>query len=192
MGIVFFINSTFLGIALAIDAFSVSVANGLNEPTMKKNKMLAIASTFSFFQAIMPILGYICVHTIVEKFNVFNKFIPYIALLLLSFLGIKMIVDSTKNKGCEECKNEVTFFGLIVQGIATSIDALSVGFTIANHSVTEALICALIIAFITFFICVLGVFIGKKFGNRFSNKAEIFGGIILICIGIEIFLSNVL
>lgn len=190
MNFLFFLNSALFGIALAMDAFSVSIANGIHEPCIKCKKAILISSVFAIFQAIMPLIGWICVHTIVEKFTIFEKFIPYIALTLLSFLGIKMIIDEKKE--CDEKKIAIGFWGLIIQGIATSIDALSVGFTIANMKLYEALVCCLIIAVITFIICFLGVYIGKKFGNKFSDKAELIGGLILIIIGIEIFLTSIL
>ena len=123
----------------------------------------------------MPLIGWLCVHTIVEKFSVFSKFIPYIALALLSFLGIKMILDGRKKDNNEETKIAIGFLGLIVQGIATSIDALSVGFTIADMKFHEAIVCCIIIAIITFIICFIGVFIGKKFGSKFNNNAELVG-----------------
>jgi putative Mn2+ efflux pump MntP len=189
MDFLFFMNSALFGIALAMDAFSVSIANGINEPCIKPRKALIISGIFAIFQALMPLIGWVCVHTIVEKFAIFEQFIPYIALALLSFLGIKMIVDGKKD--CDETKVAIGFLGLIVQGIATSIDALSVGFTIANMKFYEALVCCLIIAIITFIICFIGVYIGKKFGNKFNDKAEIIGGIILIIIGLEIFLTNI-
>ena len=189
MNLLFFLNSALFGIALAMDAFSVSIANGMNEPNIKVKKAFLISGIFAFFQALMPLIGWLCVHTILEKFSIFEKFIPYIALGLLSFLGIKMILDGRKKD--DDKKVFIGFIGLIVQGIATSIDALSVGFTIANMVFIEALVCCLIIAIITFIICFIGVYIGKKFGNKFDDKAELIGGIILIIIGIEIFLTNI-
>ena len=93
MDFLFFMNSALFGIALAMDAFSVSIANGINEPCIKPRKALIISGIFAIFQALMPLIGWVCVHTIVEKFAIFEQFIPYIALALLSFLGIKMIVD---------------------------------------------------------------------------------------------------
>ena len=81
--LIFIINSVLLGMGLAMDAFSVSLANGLNEPAMKKNRMSLIAGVFAFFQAAMPMIGWICVHTIMQVFKNFEKFIPWIALLLL-------------------------------------------------------------------------------------------------------------
>ena len=191
--LMFFVESALLGIGLAMDAFSVSLANGLNEPCMKKKKLLGIAGVFAVFQGMMPMIGWICVHTILQYFKAFEVLIPWIALILLAFIGGKMLLEGIQNKGEEdECGNGgVGFVALIVQGIATSIDALSVGFTIAEYDLLQALVSAVIIAIITFFICVGGLLIGKKFGTKLSNKAAIFGGIILIVIGIEIFLTGI-
>ena len=192
MDFLFFLNSGLFGIALAMDAFSVSIANGIKEPNIKTKKAIFISSIFAIFQALMPLIGWLCVHTIVEKFSIFSNFIPYIALALLSFLGIKMIIEGRKDDDKDETKVAIGFIGLIVQGIATSIDALSVGFTIADMNFIEAFVCCMIIAIITFIICFIGVFIGKKFGSKFNNNAELIGGIILIIIGLEIFLTNIL
>ena len=187
----FFFNSALLGVGLAMDAFSVSLANGLHEPKMKKGKLFGVAGTFAFFQAIMPLLGWVCVHTIVQYFQAFEKFVPWIALVLLLFIGGKMIFDSFKQEKEEE-PPKVGVWGLIVQGVATSIDALSVGFTIAEYFLPMALACAGIIASVTFVLCAVGIEIGKRFGTKFSEKATIFGGVILIVIGIEIFITGLL
>ena len=190
LGLSFFVNSFFLGLGLAMDAFSVSLANGLNEPFMKRKKMTLIAGTFALFQAAMPLLGWFCVHSLLCYFKVFEKFIPWIALFLLCFIGGKMLVDGIRNKDCDECVVKLTPLSLLVQGIATSIDALSVGFTIAEYSFGGAFTSALIIAAVTFVICYAGLMIGKKFGTKLSNKAQLLGGAILIFIGIEIFVTN--
>lgn len=187
----FFFNSVLLGVGLAMDAFSVSLANGLNEPAMKKNKMCEVAGVFSFFQAVMPMAGWICVHTMIRYFQAFEKFIPCIALLLLSFIGGKMLLEGIKSKNEETEKPKVGAAALFIQGVATSIDALSVGFTIAGYGLIMAVVCALIIATVTFIICMAGLVIGKKFGTRFSNKASILGGVILIVIGLEIFIKGI-
>ncbi len=184
----FFLNSALLGVGLAMDAFSVSLANGLNEQGMSRCKMFGVAGMFAFFQALMPLIGWICVHTILQYFTAFERVIPWIALALLLFIGIKMLVEGIRKKDEEPVK--VGFWALVLQGIATSIDALSVGFTIAEHTLTMAIISVLIIGVITFIVCLLGVIIGKKFGTKLSNKATIFGGILLIIIGIEIFVSS--
>ena len=189
---VFFFNSALLGVGLAMDAFSVSLANGLNEPKMKKGRMCKIAAVFSVFQAAMPMIGWVCVHTVLQYFNKFEKFIPWIALILLGYIGIKMLVDGIKNKDSQEAKKAVGFKELTIQGIATSIDALSVGFTISDYNWLMAVVCAVIIAVVTFAICTAGLVIGKKFGTKLSGKASILGGVILIGIGIEIFVSSLI
>ena len=186
------LNSIFLGFGLALDAFSVSVADAMANPGMKKRRKFSIALTFAVFQTLMPLIGWICVKTIADKFTIFQKAVPYIALILLAYIGIKMIIES--RKGGEE-ENEgvaaLTFATLMIQGIATSIDALSVGFAIADYSSLEALVSTLIIGITTFIICILGLELGKKVGKAFSDKATLFGGCILIIIGLEIFIKGV-
>ena len=189
--IIFIINSVLLGVGLAMDAFSVSLANGLNEPAMKKNRMSLIAGVFAFFQAAMPMIGWICVHTIMQVFKNFEKFIPWIALLLLCYIGGELLLDGIKNQDSEEESTKLGFGALMVQGVATSIDALSVGFTIAEYGFVMALICALIIAVVTFIISFAGLILGKKFGTKFAGRASILGGVILIGIGLEIFLTGI-
>lgn len=174
-----------------MDAFSVSMANGLNEPHMRKRKMCVIAGTFGGFQIAMPLIGWFCVHTLVEYFTAFQKFIPWIALGLLGYIGGKMIVEGIRHKEDDE-KAAVSFGALVVQGIATSIDALSVGFTIAEYDAAMALAASLIIGVVTFFICIGGLIIGRIFGTKLANKATILGGCILVVIGLEIFLSNMI
>lgn len=189
--LLFFFNSTLLGIGLAMDAFSVSLANGLNEPDMRRSKLCEIAGIFSFFQALMPMIGWICVHTVLQYFEIFENFIPWIALLLLLFIGGNMLLEGIKAKESNDPKTKIGLTALLIQGVATSIDALSVGFTIAEYQLGMAIVCALIIAAVTFIICAAGLMIGKKFGTRFSNKAEVLGGAILIVIGIEIFITGI-
>ena len=186
----FFITNILLGVGLAMDAFSVSIANGLNEPFMRRRKMLTVSSVFAFFQFAMPLIGWFLVSSFVHYFNAFQPFIPYIALGLLAFIGGKMIYDGIMCGDCEECR-AVGFIGLMVQGIATSIDALSVGFTIASYNFLGAVIASLLIGAVTFIICFAGIVIGKRVGNSLSNKASVFGGIILILIGFEIFITGV-
>ena len=189
--LMFFVNSAMLGVGLAMDAFSVSLANGLNEPKMKKGRMCQIAGVFAGFQAFMPFIGWVCVHTVLQYFQVFEKFIPWIALVLLCYIGGNMLKDGIQNNEEEVEKTEVGFKALMVQGIATSIDALSVGFTIAEYGLVMALAAVVIIGVLTFFICFFGLGLGKKFGTMFANKATILGGVILIVIGLEIFITGV-
>ena len=192
MDFLFFLNAVMFGVGLAMDAFSVSMANGLAEPHMKKNKMCLIAGTFGGYQFAMPMIGWICVHTIVRFFSAFEKFIPWIALILLCYIGGKMLLEGIRGEDGEEEKAGLGFGELMVQGIATSIDALSVGFTIADYNVGAALVESLIIAVVTFFICIGGLLIGKKFGTRLAGKASILGGVILIAIGLEIFIKGLI
>ena len=186
----FFFNSVMLGVGLAMDAFSVSLANGLNEPSMKKTKMYGVAGVFAFFQALMPMIGWMCVHTILQHFKAFERFMPWIALFMLLYVGGKMLMDGLGNKEEETEETGVGIGVLLIQGIATSIDALSVGFTIAGYTDIMALVSALLIATVTFVICMAGLLIGKRFGTRLSNKANVFGGIILIFIGLKIFFAD--
>lgn len=189
----FLVTNILLGVGLAMDAFSVSLANGLNEPKMKKARMCGIAGTFAFYQWFMPLVGWICVHTVIQYFKAFEKLIPWIALVLLLYIGGKMLIEGIKNKDGEagEDATKLTFKTLMIQGIATSIDALSVGFTIAEYDFLMAFLAAVIIAVVTFAICIAGLLIGKKFGTKLSGKASILGGVILICIGLEIFIKGV-
>lgn len=192
LGFAFFFNSILLGVGLAMDAFSVSLANGLNEPRMKKNKMCSVAGVFAAFQIMMPLIGWICVSTVAQYFEAFQKFIPPTALLLLCYIGGKMLYEGIKSKENDEEKAAVGAKALLIQGIATSIDALSVGFTIAEYSLWEALLACLLIGIVTFFICFAGLIIGKKMGTKLSGKADILGGAILIFIGLEIFIKSLL
>lgn len=190
-GFAFFFNSILLGIALAMDAFSVSLANGMNEPKMKLHRMCLLSAVFALFQFAMPMTGWFCVHSIAKLFGVFEKFIPWIALILLCFIGIKMIVDSVKSKDEKsEDHSAVGFGALILQGIATSIDALSVGFTISDYTAPGAFLSCLLIGAVTFLICLGGIAIGKSAGTHLAGKAGILGGSILIFIGLEIFIKS--
>lgn len=174
-----------------MDAFSVSMANAMIENRMKAGRMCFIASVYGVFQALMPLGGWILVHFAAKKFELFNKAVPYIALLLLGYIGGKMIYEGIKNSTEDTEQKPLTVAVILVQGVATAIDALSVGFTIAEYGFFEALIESLIIAAVTFVICIAGLIIGKKFGTVFSNKASLLGGVILVLIGIEIFVKGV-
>ena len=184
-------NSALLGVGLAMDAFSVSLANGMNEKKMKKSRMAYIAGVYAFFQFLMPMAGWICVHTIVQLFGQFQKCIPWIALILLLYIGGSMIWESVKGKEEIEEVKKLSFAVLMLQGIATSIDALSVGFTIADYGFVMALVCSIIIAVVTFAICETGLYLGKTLGTKLAGKADVLGGVILIGIGIELFVKGV-
>ena len=191
IGFTLIFNSLLLGVGLAMDAFSVSLANGLNEPCMRRRKMCGVAGIFAVFQGLMPLLGWVCVHTVVQYFQAFERMIPWIALVLLCFIGGNMLKEGLSGDDEECCeKPGVGLKALLVQGVATSIDALSVGFTIAEYGLLEAILSAMIIASMTFFICYGGLAIGKKAGTKLAGKAGILGGAILIFIGIEIFVTG--
>ncbi len=180
-----------LGVGLAMDAFSVSLANGLNEPKMQPPKLVGIAATFAVFQAVMPLIGWICVHTAAQHFESFEKYIPWIALALLAYIGGKMLIEGIRCK-CEDCGcKKLTLSALLVQGVATSIDALSVGFTISEYNLTEAIAAVITIAIVTFIICCAGLVLGRTFGTKLAGKAGILGGVILIAIGLKIFIEGV-
>ena len=202
----FIINSILLGVGLAMDAFSVSIVNGLNESHMSRLKSVAIAGTYAGFQFAMPMIGWFCVYHIAEAFQAFQKFIPWIALLLLLYIGGKMLIEGIRDwksskaeagaagEGAVAAEAEpqvLTATTLFLQGVATSIDALSVGFTIANYNAASAFLASLLIAITTFIICMVGLLFGKRFGDRLADKATILGGVILILIGIEIFVMGI-
>ena len=225
MPFLFICNSILLGAALAMDAFSVSLANGLEDPDMRPGRVCGIAGVFAAFQIAMPLIGWVCLCTIAGFFDAFRAWIPWIALALLAFLGGKMLVEGVRrlkrdaaekgtpdNADGESGKTDgeagktdgesgktdgesgksggkLTLAALLLQGVATSIDALSVGFTIADYTPPLALLSATIIGAVTFLICFLGVHIGKRFGTHLAGKATIIGGLILI--GIEIFVKGV-
>ena len=187
----FIVNSVLFGIGLAMDAFSVSLANGLSDPDLSFRRGLYIAGTFAVFQTVMPLLGWWCVHSVAEAFQALQRFITWIALILLVSIGVKMILEGRREKKREE-KKPLKGISLFIQGIATSIDALSVGFTIAEYDWVFALAESLIIGTVTFVLCAAGVRLGGGIGRKLAGKATVAGGIILILIGIEIFLTSIL
>ena len=194
LGFAFFFNSVLFGVGLAMDAFSVSVANAIADPGMKHGQRLRIAGCFAIFQILMPLLGWLCVRTIAESFTAFEKFIPWIALLLLLYIGGKMLLEGIRGGAEEEAAGEKKTLGrgtLLLQGVATSIDALSVGFTIEQYPFAAALTESLIIGAVTLAICLAGLLLGRTIGRKLDRIAPILGGLILIGIGVEIFLTGV-
>ena len=216
----FILNSILLGVGLAMDAFSVSIVNGMQDTKMSGAKARRIAGVFAFFQFLMPMIGWICVHTIVRMFNSFQAFIPWIALILLAFIGGNMIREGLHpdESGEIECPKDgylcpktrrlcprdgkecpvsestpahLSTYTLILQAIATSIDALSVGFAIAEYNTLMAFAASLIIAIVTLAICLGGIKIGTKAAGKLEGRASILGGLILIGIGLEIWISNI-
>ena len=186
------IKGLLLGVGLAMDAFSVSLVSGLSEPKMKTGRMCAIAGVFAGFQALMPMIGWVLVHSLVSLFHSVSPFIPWIAFLLLGFIGGKMLIEAFGKCREEECLGKLSVGMILLQGVATSIDALSVGFTISEYNVFEALWTVLLIAAVTFIICLCGIFLGKSFGTRLADKASLLGGVILVGIGCWILLQHLL
>jgi len=188
LSFLFLFNSILLGVGLAMDAFSVSLANGLQNHFIKWRQMCLIAGTFGFFQWFMPMTGWFCVNWIVDIFQFLLPFVPWAALVLLCTIGGLMIRDGLSGEE-EDVKTEVGFKYLLIQGLATSMDALSVGFTLAEYDFAKAFLASVIIGVVTFGICIAGLILGKKFGMKLADKATILGGCILIGIGLEIFLT---
>ena len=201
MSIELIIRSILLGVGLAMDAFSVSLADGLSERDLNAGKVLKIAGTFAAFQFFMPLAGWVIVHTAAERFEKLQVFIPWIALALLLYIGGKMLLEGIRENrsegrdpdGQEQSlgASSLTASDLVVQGIATSIDALSVGFTTAAYSSMQALVSSLIIGAVTLCICLAGLRIGRRLGELLAGRASILGGLILIGIGLEIWVKGV-
>ena len=189
----FVLESALLGVGLAMDAFSVSLANGLREPDMPRRRMLSIAGVYAGFQYLMPLIGWVCVHTVVELFSSLEEMIPWVAFLLLGWIGGKMLLEGLREQKQEDApavRQRLSARMLLAQGVATSIDALSVGFTIEQYGFWMANWASLIIGGVTLVICLIGLLIGKKAGMKLSRYAAILGGIILIAIGLKIFLEG--
>ncbi|MCR5281797.1 MAG: manganese efflux pump MntP family protein [Lachnospiraceae bacterium] len=185
-----------------MDAFTVSLADGLYAPDMKRWQRVKIAFTFAFFQFMMPLVGWIFVHTIAQVFTALQRFIPWIGCALLWFVGGKMILEGIKgwkekkdpeagdtgNTGKESAgQDRFSAATLFLQGVATSIDALSVGVAIAAYSAAKAIGASLIIGVVTFLICGVGLRIGRRVGVHLADEATVFGGVILIGIGVSLF-----
>ena len=187
------ITGVLLGAGLAMDAFSVSLANGLADKNMKTERMLIIAGTFAGFQFAMPMIGWAFVHAAESRLEWFGGLVPWIALLLLIYIGGKMLkegIEEDRSPKEDVSAGKLGAGDLIMQGIATSIDALSVGFTIAAYSLLQAVSASLIIGAVTLLICLAGLRIGRRLGTVLAGKASILGGVILIGIGIEIWIRG--
>ena len=226
---IFILNSIMLGFGLAMDAFCVSMTNGLTCQNLNVRNRLKMAGTYAGFQFLMPLIGWFCVRTVAERFALFHRMVPWIALLLLLYIGGKMLLEawqirqsrvghnvheegliqdhhqsdagasSPDSQSDQKAKTQdtpapamISWPDLIMQGIATSIDALSVGFTIVDYSLTTALTACLIIAIVTLLVCLAGIRIGQALGNVLEEKANVLGGCILIFIGLEIFIKGVI
>lgn len=164
MALRFIIQSVLFGVGLAMDAFSVSLAQGLREQGMKTRRKCIIAGVFGLFQTVMPLVGWLLVTGMERMMAAFQKWIPWIALILLVVIGGKMVLEGLRSQDEEGGKQITGFWSLMGLGLATSIDALSVGFTIAELNATQALAEALIIGAVTFGICFAGLWMGEGSG----------------------------
>lgn len=171
-----------------MDAFAVSITSGLTIHRLKVRHALIIATFFGGFQAIMPVIGWLAGLTVQEYIAAIDH---WLAFALLSLVGGKMIYESTFMDEEKERKNPLNIYVLLILSIATSIDALAVGlsFSFLNVSI---ILPAIAIGVITFILSFSGVYIGDKFGHFFENKIEIFGGLILIAIGLKILLEHLI
>lgn len=185
-----FVTLILLALGLSADAFAVAVTNGICSNRVTKKNALATAVTFGFFQGLMPVLGFFLGKTFSDFIN---RYQHWVALILLTIIGINMLNEVYKEwKNPEDCCPATSIFtakNLIMQGIATSIDALAAGvsLTVMKINIVSA---ALLIGAITFFCCALGVYIGKKFGSLLGLRARLVGGIILVLLGLKIFVEN--
>lgn len=174
-----------IGVGLAMDAFAVAVCKGLSMKQIKMNKSIIVGGYFGIFQGLMPIIGYILGVSFQE---IITKVDHWISFILLAVIGINMIKDSF-SKETENLNDRTNFKTMLPLSIATSIDALAIGITFAFLKV-NIIIAALIITITTFLISIIGVIIGNKVGNKLEKKAETFGGIILVLIGLKILLEH--
>ena len=192
-GAIFLFNNFMLAVGLSMDAFSICIADSLSEPYMEKERMITFASVFSLFQGLMPIMGWFCVNSFINHFSFIERFIPWISFILLIYIGFNMVSAGFGQTPYNTYENpQITLSQIIAQGVATSIDAFSVGFTIADFDISQVYLASCIISVVTFTMCFFGLVAGKKFSFALSDKAGIFGGLILIFIGFEIFISSLL
>ena len=191
MSFAFLIDNLLLGTGLAMDAFSVSVANGLRDPHMQRRERYRIAGVFAFFQFLMPVLGWLGIRLIMSAFAAFHRAVPWIALILLGFIGGKMVLEGIRGGNEEAEPVSLAWSTLLLQGIATSIDALSAGFALAEYTAVQTLLSGLIIAAVTLSLCLIGVRAGQKAGQYLTRWASILGGLILIGIGLQIFIRGI-
>ncbi len=177
-----------IAIGLAMDAFAVSICKGLSMKKIDFKKLFIIALYFGVFQAGMPVIGYF----LGESFEEFVTSIDHwIAFILLSFIGINMIRETFADSDDEASNDDTSFKTMVILAIATSIDALAIGITFAFLE-TNIWISAGVIGVVTFLISAIGVIIGNRFGDKYEKRAEIFGGVILIIMGIKILCEHLI
>lgn len=187
-----------IGVALSMDAFAVGMTNGMQEPKMKLLKMCAIAGAYALFQFLMPVLGYYCSFAFYE---LVKQIAPWLSFGLLGFIGGKMVFDffreSAGRHSPAPLQKPIGTGKVLVQALATSIDALAVGVTLLAAETADGLpfhvvFCALMIGAVTFFLSFFAVFFGRRIGDRLSDKATLLGGVILIAIGIKLLVEGLM
>lgn len=188
------LNIFLIAIGLSMDAFAVTIAKSLSINNIKNSEILKIAGAFGLFQGVMPLIGWV----VGIKFQSYiMAFDHWVALILLTFIGGKMLFEALgddKNAGevaIAKSEDRIPIKTLLILSIATSIDALAVGVSLAFLNVS-IIIASSIIAITTFILCIVAVYIGKLFGAVMEKRAEILGGVILIIIGVKIFLEHTL
>lgn len=183
-----------IGVGLAMDAFAVCITNGAITRRVTPWFALKLALCFGLFQSLMPLLGWL-----IGKAgeSIISAVDHWVALILLSYLGLSMIFEARKKKNCgmrDRRQDDIQPRTLITLAVATSIDALATGIILPSAVGASSVFLmgesVLIIGLITFAICLIGVYIGKKFGTLCSLHAEYFGGLVLIGIGIKIFIDH--
>jgi len=186
------INSFILGLGLAMDAFSICVANTMDNKYNKNVKTVIMPLIFAFFQFLMPLIGYLFVNVLSDNISIINNCIHIISFLVLSYIGIKMIYESIvdKKKDIKDTQDNSSFKLILIQGVITSIDALSAGFAFSSYNMQAAIVASVVIGIVTFVLCVIGANIGRKVGTILTDNAKIYGGIILILIGLRIYLGH--
>ncbi len=199
-----FIEILGIGIALSMDACAVSMTNGMQDCKMCVKRVLLIGLFFGFFQALMPLIGYFVTGVVAGVFmDAFERISSWVSFLLLGFLGGKMIFEGVQDwvrakKGetdKEEKAEKLSCGKLFVQAIATSIDALAVGVTLQMEMINGNLALGIwssvgIIGISTFILSVIAVYIGKGIGDKLADKATLFGGVVLVGIGLKILIES--
>ena len=182
----------FLAFALSVDAFVVAFSYGLLIKQKRLSNGIKLSLSTGAGQFLMPVLGFLLTGSVHRYIAAWDHWLGF---AVFTFLGVNVLREGWNHRNEEEDMPHVTSLTLptlMAVGIATSIDALSVGFTISEYGWFMALVCSLIVAIVTFFICEAGLAIGKKFGTKLSGKASVLGGVILIGIGLEIFISGMM
>lgn len=177
-----------LAIGLSFDSFAVSVCSGLNLPQIRFFQAAKIAIFLAFFQGFMPVAGWLVGNSMKSLIEPVDH---WIAFGLLSLIGGKMVIESFLNSETREIKNPLHIRVILLLSVATSIDALAVGFSFATL-LDRILVAAVIIGAVTFIASMLGILLGKKTGPKINRFAEVTGGLILVFIGTKIMIEHLL